>query len=67
MNIRNQNDILTDASALGPTQMGRKLKTITTYTEPGLPKPPAGWNRKLGIYDTESAELAGPDAREGEQ
>ena len=65
--IRNENDINTADAYLGPTQMGRKLKTITTYTEPGLPKPPAGWNRKLGIYDTESAELSGPDTREGEQ
>ena len=65
--IRNKNDIMTDAAALGPSQTGRTLKSVTTYTEPGLPPPPAGWNRKLGIYDTESSELAGLNTSEGEQ
>ena len=49
MNIRNPNDVMTDDVALGPSQMGQKLKSMTTYSEPGLPSPPAGWNRNLGI------------------
>lgn len=46
-NIRNKNDIMTDASALGPSQNAPVLKTATSYNEPGLPKPPAGWGKKL--------------------
>ena len=49
VNIRNQNDIMTDERALGPSRMGQKLKSATTYTEAGLPAPPAGWNRNLGL------------------
>lgn len=67
INIRNKNDILTDASAIGPTSPLKVIKSQTSYNEPGLPTPPEGWGRKLGIYDTESAEIAGPDTREGEQ
>lgn len=48
MNIRNSNDITTDAVALGPSQMGDVVSTPTSYNKPGLPKPPGGWNRNLG-------------------
>lgn len=65
MNIRNKNDILTDASAMGPTSALKVIKSQTAYNEPGLPTPPKGWGRKLSITDSERGELA-PDTREGE-
>lgn len=49
MKIRNENDITTADAYLGPTQMGKVNKTATTYNEPGLPKPPGGWGKKLGF------------------
>lgn len=66
MDIRNLNDF-TDANAMGPSQMGKVNKTATTYNEPGLPKPPGGWGKKLGITDSERDERLAPDTREGEQ
>lgn len=58
INIRNKNDIMTDDAALGPSQMGVALKSATTYNQPGLPKPPGGWGKKLGFGD----EPRSPDA-----
>jgi len=58
MKIRNQNDIMTDEAAMGPSQMGRPLKSATTYVQEGLPPPPAGWGKKLGL----GAEPCSPDA-----
>jgi hypothetical protein len=54
MKIRNENDLMTDAAALGPSQMGQTLKSVTSYNEPGLPAPPAGWNKKLGYINTDA-------------
>lgn len=65
--IRNKNDITTDDAALGPSGPMKVIKSQTAYNEPGLPTPPQGWGRKLGIQDTESSELLAPDTREGEQ
>lgn len=67
MKIRNENDITTADEYLGPTKMGKVNKTATTYNEPGLPKPPAGWGKQLGISDSERSERLAPDTREGEQ
>lgn len=61
MNIRMQNDVMTDAAALGPSQMGDVISTPTTYNKPGLPKPPGGWHRVLGTSDESIAEA--PDTR----
>lgn len=42
MNIKNLNDP-TDPQALGPSGGMKVIKTPTSYNEPGLPTPPAGW------------------------
>lgn len=55
INIRNPNDN-TDASAMGPSGGMHVMKTATSYSEPGLPKPPAGWGRKLGVMDEDISE-----------
>lgn len=49
----------TDAIAVGPSKMVAPTKTATSYNEPGLPTPPAGWGRNIGT-DSE----AGPGTRE---
>lgn len=63
---RNPNDILTDDAALGP--MGPMVVQTTmegTYNMPGLPKPPAGYGRKLSI-DEESMEPMYPDLNDAD-
>lgn len=59
--FRNPNDIMTDDVALGPGQIIPPTKTATSYSQPGLPKPPAGWNRVLGTSDESIKEA--PDTR----
>lgn len=44
MNIKNPNDP-TDPQALGPSGGMKTIKTTTSYNEPGLPTPPAGWGK----------------------
>lgn len=46
----------TSGVAIGPTQAGMPLKSSTTYTESGLPTPPAGWGRKLGMDPSEAPD-----------
>lgn len=40
----------TDDAAIGPSQTIAPTKTATSYSEPGLPSPPAGWGKVIG-YD----------------
>ena len=61
-NIRLQNDIMTDDIALGPSQMAPVTKSATTYNQPGLPKPPAGWGRVIGFKDTFDSDDEGPES-----
>lgn len=56
---------MTDANALGPSQMGIVLKSATTYNEPGLPKPPAGWGRQLSLSE-EAMESKYPDLNDSD-
>lgn len=60
INIRNPNDN-SDPIALGPSGGMHVIKTSTEYNEPGLPKPPAGWGKTLGVMDESIAEA--PDTR----
>lgn len=48
IDIKNPNDP-TDADALGPSGGMIVVKTPTEYKEPGLPTPPAGWGKDLGM------------------
>lgn len=50
----------TDPAAMAPITLV-PMKSTTSYNEPGLPTPPAGWGRKLGVTD-ESIEEA-PDTK----
>lgn len=62
MNIRNPNDIMTDAVALGPSQMGDAISSFSSYNKPGLPKPPAGWGKVIGLKDTFDSDDEGPES-----
>lgn len=54
----NPNDF-TDKSAMVPIKVVT-MKTATSYNEPGLPTPPAGWGRKLSLSE-EAMEKNYPD------
>lgn len=67
MNIKNLNDPTTPA-ALGPYVIVPPLKTATSYNEPGLPTPPAGWGKVLGYSEAQSEKdesESSPDTDEG--
>lgn len=60
INIRNPNDN-SDAEALGPTGGMTVQSTPSQYSKSGLPKPPAGWGKVLGVMDEDIAEA--PDTK----
>jgi len=64
VNIRNQNDIMTDAIALGPQGCFVQMKSSTSYNETGLPPPPAGWGRVIGFTDSVDNDDEGPESRD---
>lgn len=51
-NIKNLNDP-TDPSAMGPQGGYVQIKSQTSYNEPGLPPPPAGWGVQLGYSEAQ--------------
>lgn len=57
--IKNPNDP-TDPQALGPSGGIKTIKTPTSYNEPGLPTPPAGWGKVVGFKDTVDNDDEGP-------
>ena len=63
MNIKNPNDP-TDPSAMGPMGPMIVQKTSTSYNQPGLPKPPAGWGKVYGFVDTVDADDEGPESKD---
>jgi len=53
-----------DQKAMEPYQILTPCKTTTSYNEPGLPKPPAGWGRVVGFTDSVDGDDAGPEAKD---
>lgn len=67
MSIKNPNDP-TEGIALGPSVIVTPNKTATSYNEPGLPRPPAGWGKVLGYSEAQSERdesEKSPDTDEG--
>lgn len=40
------------------------ITSTTEYNEPGLPKPPAGWGKKIGFTDAVDGDDEGPESRD---
>lgn len=51
--MRMRNDF-TDEAAMGPIKVVAPNKTATSYNEPGLPPPPAGWGKVLGVGEAQA-------------
>lgn len=43
---------------------GPVYKTATSYNEPGLPTPPAGYGRVIGFTDSVDGDDEGPESRD---
>ena len=47
-----------------PHAVAPVYKTATSYNEPGLPTPPAGYGRVIGFTDSVDGDDAGPESRD---
>ena len=51
-----------DMKAMEPYVLGTVTKTATSYNQPGLPKPPAGWGKVIGFTDSVDGDDEGPES-----
>lgn len=51
-----------DQSAMEPYKVVPPSKTATSYNEPGLPPPPAGWGKVVTMVDTVDSDDEGPES-----
>ena len=51
-----------DQSAMEPYVMAPVYKTATSYSQPGLPKPPGGWGKVPSMKDLVDGDDEGPES-----
>lgn len=55
---------VSDDRALAQCIQTPPIKTTTSYNEPGLPKPPAGWGKVVGFKDSVDGDDEGPESKD---